>query len=74
MDIEPHGPDVPVAGPDAPACEQIDDLIKLLVTIRHRWGNTAVKYRVSWGGSALWAQDDQKKEIERLKRKLERLK
>lgn len=58
MQVEPYDDGVACAGPSAPECEQIDDLIRLLVTISHRWGNTAVKYRVSWGGSALWAEDE----------------
>lgn len=74
MNIEPYGHDIACAGPDVPACEQIDDLIKLLVTIRERWGNTAIRYRIHWGGSAGWAEDDQNKEIARLKISLARLK
>lgn len=66
MDITPYPSGTAIAGPDAPACDQIDDLIKLLVTIRERFGNTAVKYRIAWGGSALWAADDMRKEIDRL--------
>lgn len=73
MNIEPYPDDVACAGPDAPKCEQIDDLIRLLVTIKHRWGNTAITYRVTWGGSSLWVEDAQKQEIDRLERKLKRL-
>lgn len=36
MNVDPYANDVPVAGPNAPKCERIDDLIKLLVTISHR--------------------------------------
>ena len=74
MVVEPYPPDVAVAGLDAPKCDQIDDLIRLLVTIRERWGNTAVRYRVQWGASALWAEDDQKREIEKLKKQVAKLK
>lgn len=66
MNIEPHPPDVACAGPDAPKCEQIDDLIRLLVTIRERWGNTAIRYSIQWGGNAMWAEDEQRQEIRRL--------
>jgi hypothetical protein len=66
MEIEPYPSDVACAGPKAPKCEQIDDLIKLLVTIRERWGNTAVKYRVTWGGNALWVEDEHKRTIAEL--------
>lgn len=62
------------AGPTAPKCDQIDELIKLLVTIRERFGNTAVKYRVQWGANDLWAEDEQKREIDRLKKRLKKLK
>lgn len=63
MNIEPYPDGVACAGPEAPVADQIDDLIRLLVTIRHRWGNTAVRYRVRWGASGLWAHDEQKQRI-----------
>ena len=74
MEVEPYPSDVACAGPSAPKCEQIDDLIRLLVTIRERWGNTAVKYRIQWGANALWAEDTAKQEIARLKKRLKRSK
>ena len=74
IQIEPHLPEVACAGPTAPKCEQIDDLIKLLVTIRERWGNTAVKYRIQWGSNALWAENAEKTEIDRLKKRVKKLK
>jgi hypothetical protein len=73
MEIEPYAADVPCAGPTAPKADQIDELIRLLVTIRHRWGNTAIKYRVTWGGSALCAQDEMRTQIDRLKKRVKRL-
>jgi hypothetical protein len=66
MKIEPYGSGVSAAGPEAPKCEHIDELIKLLVTIRKRWGNTDIKYRISWGGLALCVEDAEKTEIDRL--------
>jgi hypothetical protein len=72
--VEPYPGDVPCAGPNAPKCDQIDDLIKLLVTIRERWGNTAIKYRLQWGANALWAEDEQKREIDKLKKQLSKMK
>lgn len=74
MTFEPYPDDVACAGPTAPHCDQIEDLIRLLVTIHHRWGNTAVKYRVQWGASALWAEDEQKQTIEKLQKQLARAK
>jgi len=73
MQIEPHSDDVALLGPDAPAADQIDDLLRLLVTIRHRWGNTAVRYRIQWGANALWANDAQKRRIEALEDALEKI-
>ena len=70
MEVEPHDNDTPLLGPGAPKCEQVDDLIRLLVTVRHRFGNTAVRYRIQWGANALWAEDAQKREIERLKKRI----
>jgi hypothetical protein len=49
---EPYPDDVSIT---TITCGQIEDLIKLLVTIRHRWGNTAIKYNIQWGASALWS-------------------
>lgn len=68
MQIEPFADDVPLAGEDAPTADQIDDLIKILVTTRKRFGNTAVRYSVQWGGSALQVRDKQRAEIERLEK------
>jgi predicted RNA-binding Zn-ribbon protein involved in translation (DUF1610 family) len=62
----PYADDVACAGPDAPKCDRIDELIRLLVTIRHRFGNTAVQYRVTWGGSALWTEDELRGQIRQL--------
>lgn len=73
MNIEPYADDVSCAGTNAPKADQIDDLLRLLATIRHRYGNTAIKYRVTWGGSAFWAEDAQRTEIDRLKKRIKRL-
>lgn len=58
MTIKPYEESVALLGPDAPKIEQIADLIRYLVTVQHRFGNTAVQYRVRWGASALWAMSD----------------
>ncbi len=73
MNIEPYPSDVACAGPTAPKADRIDDLIRLLVTISERWGNTCVRYRVQWGANGLWAADAQRQEIERLKASNKRL-
>jgi hypothetical protein len=73
MNITPYPKDVACSGPDAPKCEQVFDLIRLLVTIWDRWGNTAVKYRVTWGGSALWVEDEMRQKIARLEKKVKQL-
>lgn len=64
--ILPHPDDVPLAGPDSPCADQIDDLIKILCTIRKRWGNTAVKYKIQWGSQALWAESGERRRIAKL--------
>src|SRR5690348_902406 len=63
MLIEPYPDNTPLANsPDVPKIEMIDDLIRYLVTVRHRFGNTCVgAYRIRWGSSALWAQDEAQK-------------
>lgn len=73
MLVEPYDKDVACAGPEAPKCEQIDDLIRLLVTIRERFGSTAIQYLVTWGGSALWAKDVMRQTITKLENKVKRL-
>lgn len=53
-EIELYDDDVALMGKDAPPkAKNIDDLIKYLATIKHRFGNTAVEYQISWGASAL---------------------
>ena len=74
MQIEPYPNDVACAGPEAPKADRIEELIRLLVTIQHRFGNTIVRYNVRWGASGLWADDEQKQEITKLKKQLERAK
>lgn len=56
MEIAPYDGDVPLMGPGTPEITQIDDLLRYLATVKERFGNTAVHYRVRWGASALWAQ------------------
>lgn len=53
--VEPFADDVPLRGEGAPHATQIDDLIRILATISHRFGNTAVKYSISWGANEHWA-------------------
>jgi hypothetical protein len=74
VNIEPYPDNVAIQGPAAEIpTEQIDNLIRLLVTIHHRFGNTCVKYRIRWGANGLWAEDEQSKEITRLKTNLKTL-
>lgn len=52
--IEIYSDDTALMGPTAPPRpSQIDGLIKLLATISHRFGNTRVRFSLSWGGSAM---------------------
>lgn len=56
--VEPYAADIPLQGPEAPPFpDRIDDLIKYLVTISERFGNTAVSFRLRWGAAALWSHD-----------------
>lgn len=57
-------------GPDAPRTEKIDDLLRLLVTVRERMGNTCVAYRIRFGASGLWAFSEQGEQISQLREKL----
>jgi hypothetical protein len=66
--VKPLADDVPMAGERMPTAEQIDDLLRILATIRVRFGNTAVTYSIEWGGGALWAADKQAKRIAELER------
>ena len=47
--------------------DRVEDLARLLATIHERFGNTAIRYSIQWGASALWAEDAQKEEIRTLK-------
>lgn len=71
--VEPYHENVACAGPSAPKCQQIDELIRLLVTIRDRFGNTCVKYRVQWGATAMHATDNDKQTIDRLRKRVKKL-
>lgn len=54
-EIEIYDDETALMGEDAPPpAKNIDDLIKYLATVSHRFGNTAVEYStISWGASAL---------------------
>lgn len=66
MHVLPFDNDTPLLGDGAPDARQIDDLLRVLATIRHRFGNTAVRYSIQWGSQGCRAIDGQKREIERL--------
>lgn len=56
MNVEPYADGVAILGETAPPPpDRIDELLRYLATVRKRFGNTAVSYRVRWGASALWA-------------------
>lgn len=64
-EIEIYDDDTALCGEDAPPkANQIDDLIKYLATISHRFGNTAVEYSIQWGASALNKRTDIKRECD----------
>ncbi len=67
--IMPWVGDVPLMGPDVPEDNgQIVHLIRYLVTVYERFGDTRVREDItlSWGATALHKCDAQKAEIERL--------
>ena len=66
--MKPYPDNVPLEGPLQPAATTIDDLIRLLLTVQKRFGNTCVRYYIQWGASGLHAIDAQEREIERLGR------
>lgn len=72
MNFEPYPDNQVLIGPNAPNLDQIDDLIRYLVTIRHRFGNTAVTFdgKCTWGANALWVKDSQRGEIAALKERI----
>ncbi len=57
IEVEPFADDVPLNGPGRPKVETADELLRLLATIRHRWGNTVITFSGKWGSNALWARD-----------------
>lgn len=53
-EIEIYSDDTPLAGENKPPHpKMIDELIKLLATISHRFGNTRVAFSLKWGANAL---------------------
>lgn len=64
--VAPYADDVPLMGPDAPDIEKTSDLIRYLLTVRKRFGNTAITCSLQWGGSALNARSRDKAEVARL--------
>jgi hypothetical protein len=66
----PFSDNTPLCGPDAPEAKQIDDLIRYLVTVRSRFGNTCVNYSIQWGATSLHMQDKLQREVAELKSKL----
>lgn len=65
--IQPYADHIALNGNNAPKIDKIDDLIRLLVTIRRRYGNTAVVFSIQWGASALWARSQLRSAIEILR-------
>lgn len=61
----------PDVGVNVFKAENISDLATLVATIHERFGNTAVKYSIQWGASALWAEDVQKEQIRTLRELIE---
>lgn len=64
--LVPYSGDTPLAGAKSPRAETVEDLIKILLTIRSRFGNTAVRCSLSWGSNALWASSEATERIEKL--------
>lgn len=66
--------DVALMGPDAPKWNgQIEHLIRYLLTVYRRFGNTAITADLQWGASALHKQDAQKYDIAYLEATVENL-
>ncbi len=54
QEIEIYSDDTPLMGPGSPEhAVSIEDLIKYLATVKHRFGNTRVKHSIQWGSLAL---------------------
>lgn len=59
--------DSPLLGPGARKADHVDDLIRVLMTIRKRFGNAKVSYRINWGEGALHAQDGLRERLEKIR-------
>ena len=65
--------DTALQGPNAPKNDgHIEHLIRYLLTVYDRFGNTAITCdcKLQWGATALWKRDEQKKRITDLERDL----
>jgi len=69
IDLKPYEQGVPLQGMDAPPLNDVEDWIRYLMTIRHRFGNTIVKGRVNWGAAGLWVESWSLRAIELLQKK-----
>lgn len=66
--FDAYAADVALLGPDAPPIDRVEDLIRYLLTVQERFGNTAVTCNLAFGSCALNAKDDQARQIESLRR------
>ncbi len=56
--------DTALMGPEAPKWDgRIEHLIRYLLTVHKRFGNTTVTASLQWGASALWKRNDQSERI-----------
>ena len=63
--------DTALRGPDAPKWDgHIEHLIRYLLTVHKRFGNTTVTVDLQWGATALWKRDEQKERIVELEQEL----
>ena len=69
-DLKPW--DGPLRGPDAPKDDgHIEHLIRYLLTVHKRFGNTCITTDLQWGAVALHKRDAQKLRIGELEKQIE---
>lgn len=63
-DLKPWADDVALRGPNAPKNDgSVEHLIRYLLSVHQRFGNTCITCNLQWGAAALWKRDEQRLQL-----------
>lgn len=71
-ELKPYDAGTPLQGEGTPNLQSVDDWIRYMMTVRERFGSTAMvgKFHIQWGASALWAMDGLRKSGDKMAHEL----